>query len=111
LSAATLTANLIGIKSQLNTLLPFDLRAVANTLGLNGEIRAAKAGNRQGRIISWMLLLTAALGLANPRPEAAGPGAVSDFPTAGEGLLAGGAGGRRGAGPPLIVAALSYAEN
>ena len=45
LSAAGLTANLIGIKSQLNTLLPFDLRAVANTLGLTGEIRAAKAEN------------------------------------------------------------------
>ncbi|WP_226915535.1 hypothetical protein [Hymenobacter siberiensis] len=46
---------------------------MANTLGLNGEIRAAKAGNRQGRIISWMLLLAAALGLANPRPKLLAP--------------------------------------
>ncbi|MFC6224226.1 DUF937 domain-containing protein [Hymenobacter artigasi] len=73
LSAAALTANLIGIKSQLNTLLPFDLRAVANSLGLNGDARAAKAGNRQGWIVSWMLLLTAALGITSLRPRQLAP--------------------------------------
>ena len=69
LSAAAVSANLIGIKNQLNTLLPFDLRAVAHALGLTAGTLPKKSRNREGRVISWVLLLMAALSLSGMRPE------------------------------------------
>jgi hypothetical protein len=68
LSAAAVTANLIGIKNQLNALLPFDMRAVADTLGLTAGALPAKGRNGEGKVISWalLLMLTAVLGMSRP---------------------------------------------
>lgn len=69
LSAKAATANLIGIKNQLNILLPLDLRAVADSLGLMAKVRPPKqiGLHWERRGISWMLVLMAVLGMAGPR--------------------------------------------
>jgi hypothetical protein len=67
LSAATVTANLISIKNKLNDLLPIDLRAVADAFGLTAATQPAKGRNRQGRVVSWALMLTVLLGMSSTR--------------------------------------------
>lgn len=69
LSAAAVAANLIGIKNQLNTLLPLDLRAVADAMGLMAVVQPAKGANHKGRIASWALLLAVAFGLKGAHPH------------------------------------------
>ncbi|MGY3087543.1 hypothetical protein ACVWYF_000569 [Hymenobacter sp. UYAg731] len=69
LSATAVSANLIGIKNQLNSLLPLDLRAVADSLGLTAVTQPAKGRKQEGRIISWVLMLTAMLGLSGTHPD------------------------------------------
>ncbi|MDB5270688.1 MAG: hypothetical protein JWP58_3728 [Hymenobacter sp.] len=66
MSAAAVSANLISFKNQLSTLLPLDLRAVADTLGLTAGTQPAKGRNWEGRIISWaLLIITASLGMSS----------------------------------------------
>jgi hypothetical protein len=63
LSATAAAANLIGIKSQLNGLIPVGMRTVADALGLTAETPPSKVQNWEGRLISWVLMLAAALSL------------------------------------------------
>ncbi|MBH8571220.1 DUF937 domain-containing protein [Microvirga sp. STS02] len=67
LSAAAVTANLISIKNRLNNLLPGDLRAVADALGLTATTQPAKGRTRQGQVISWSLMLAVLLGMSSAR--------------------------------------------
>lgn len=67
LAATAVTANLIGVKNQLNNLLPFDLRAVAGSLGLTTNTRPARPTNRKGLATAWVLMLTGLLDLASTR--------------------------------------------
>lgn len=67
LTAAAVTINLMGVKSQLKSLLPFDLRAVADDLGLLADTPPARRKNRKGLAISWALMLTGLLGMTGSR--------------------------------------------
>lgn len=67
LSAVAVRANLMGVKNQLNSLLPFDLRAVANAVGLTANSQAVSGESRKELAISWALMLIGLLDVTRLR--------------------------------------------
>ena len=67
LAATAVRANLIGVKKQLNSLLPFDLRAVAGSLGLTANTRPVRHTTGKLLATSWVLMLIGLLDLSSPR--------------------------------------------
>lgn len=65
LSAVAVTTNLMGVKSQLKSLLPFYLRAVADDLGLLAHTSPARRKNWKGLVISWALIVTGLVGMTS----------------------------------------------